>query len=627
MVYSTSDGTATVANNDYVPTSGTLTFAAGAQTPLTQLVTVLINGDTAIEPNETFNLVLSSPTNATVGGDPGVATILNDDGAHIAFSAVPSQNEGNSGTTPFVFTVTIGTVDPLQTITVAYTTADGSATAADGDYVATSGTLTFLPNELTHDITVLVNGDTTFETDETFQVLLSNPTNATLDQASGTGTILNDDAAPTVGLSSTTISQNEGNSGTTPFLFTVNLSAASGTATTVQFATSDGTATTADSDYQATSGTLTIAPGATSAVITVLVNGDTKNELDETFSLTLSSPSQATLGAITATTATILNDDPVPTLSIGNVSQNEGNSGTTNFVFTVSLSAASGQTVTVAYSTADGTATTADSDYAATSGTLTFTPGQTSQTLTVAVNGDTKFESNETFSVNLSTPTNATLAATSATGTIVNDDPAPTLVVTPVSQNEGNTGTTPFVFSVSLSNASSQNVTVSFSTADGTATVANNDYQATSGTITFIAGQTGPQLITVNVVGDTLNEANETFKVNLTPTDTSLAASSVTGTILNDDPLPAVTIAGVSGTKPDSGLTPFVFTVTMSAASGQAVTVPYTTADNTATVANNNYQATSGTLTFTPAPRRRPSPCRSSAIRSRIPTSSSTSTY
>jgi len=110
-----------------------------------------------------------------------------------------------------------------------------------------------------------------------------------------------------------------------------------------------------------------------------------------------------------------------PTLSISNVSANEGNAGTTPFVFTVTLSAASASTVTVNYATANGTATSG-SDHAATSGTLTFSPGITTQTITVNVNGDTTVEPNETFVVNLSVPSNATIATAQGTGTIVNDD-------------------------------------------------------------------------------------------------------------------------------------------------------------------------------------------------------------
>ena len=129
-----------------------------------------------------------------------------------------------------------------------------------------------------------------------------------------------------------------------------------------------------------------------------------------------------------------------PSLSIGDVSVNEGQSGSTNATFTVALSAASSQTVTVNYATANGTAT-AGSDYTAASGTLTFTAGQTSKTVTVPVAGDTAIESNETFTVNLTGPTNATLADGQAVGTILNDD-FPTLSIGDVTVNEGNSGTT-----------------------------------------------------------------------------------------------------------------------------------------------------------------------------------------
>jgi streptogramin lyase len=232
---------------------------------------------------------------------------------------------------------------------------------------------------------------------------------------------------------------------------------------------------------------------------------------------------------------------PLPTLSINNVSQNEGNSGLTPFVFTVTLSAPSASTVTVAYATADGTAT-AGSDYNATSGTLTFNPGVTTQTITVNVIGDTIVEPDETFTVNLSSPVGATIAVGTGTGTIVNDDVAagPTLSINNVSANEGNSGTTPFVFTVTLSAASGSTVTVNYATADGTAT-AGSDYAAASGVLTFAPGAT-TQTITVNVIGDTTPEPNETFFVNLSgATNATIAVSQGIGTIVNDDAAPPAT--------------------------------------------------------------------------------------
>ena len=149
----------------------------------------------------------------------------------------------------------------------------------------------------------------------------------------------------------------------------------------------------------------------------------------------------------------------IPTVTLSDVTQAEGNSGTTDFVFTATLSSASAGAVTVNFATSDGTATTADNDYVATSGTLSFAAGVTSQLVTVMVNGDTTNEPDENFTVSLSGLTgDATLATNSSgIGTITNDDPVPTLTVSsPAPVNEGNSGTTPVVFTVTQSNPSSQ---------------------------------------------------------------------------------------------------------------------------------------------------------------------------
>ena len=190
-------------------------------------------------------------------------------------------------------------------------------------------------------------------------------------------------------------------------MFTVTLSAVSGQTVTVDYQTADGSATLANGDYAAASGTLTIPAKTASGTITVVVNGDTKFESNETFVVNLSGAGNATI-ADTQGQGTITNDDAVPSLTINDVSVTEGNAGTANAVFTVSLSNTTDQTVTVNYATANGTATTANSDYVAASGTLTIPAKTASGTITVVVNGDTKFESNETFVVNLSGAGNAT---------------------------------------------------------------------------------------------------------------------------------------------------------------------------------------------------------------------------
>ena len=229
---------------------------------------------------------------------------------------------------------------------------------------------------------------------------------------------------PGPSLSIGNVAVTEGNAGTVNADFLVTLSIPTSQTVTVAFATADGSATTANNDYQATTGTLTFTPGTTSQTITVPVNGDTTVEGDKTFTVNLSNPQNAVIGTGTGT-GTIQDDDASPTLAINNVSQSEGNSGATAITFTVTLSGATGLTITVNFATADSTATTADNDYQPNSGTLTFNPGDTSKTITVLVNGDTIFENDETFTVSLSNPQNATITTGTGTGTIQNDDAAP----------------------------------------------------------------------------------------------------------------------------------------------------------------------------------------------------------
>jgi hypothetical protein len=206
--------------------------------------------------------------------------------------------------------------------------------------------------------------------------------------------------------------------------FQVTLSAPTSQQVTVTFSTGNGTAVVG-TDYVGTTGTVTFNAGETSKTITVVVNADTINEPDETFFVNLSNSVNATI-ADGQGLGTIINDDDtsLPSVAINDVSIGEGNSGTTNAVFTVNLSAASGQMVTVTYSTANGTAT-AGSDYVATSGTLIFNPGETTKSLTVMINGDTFSEPNETFFVNLTSATSAIIADGQGIGTIVDDDGAP----------------------------------------------------------------------------------------------------------------------------------------------------------------------------------------------------------
>lgn len=221
-----------------------------------------------------------------------------------------------------------------------------------------------------------------------------------------------------------------------------------------------------------------------------------------------------------------------PRISISDVSLNEGLTGNTSFVFNVTMSQPSNQTVTVGYSTSNGTAT-AGSDYQSASGTITFNPNETAKTVTVFVSGDSSIEQNETFFVGLSNAVNAQIADNQGLGTIVNDDSA--LSITDVSLNEGNSGTTAFNFTVNLTPPNPQAVTVNYATSNNTAT-APSDYIAVPQTLlVFGAGEASKQ-VTVLVNGDTVSEPNETFSVTLSNPSNSVISDNVgVGQIINDD--------------------------------------------------------------------------------------------
>src|SRR5207247_318475 len=251
-----------------------------------------------------------------------------------------------------------------------------------------------------------------------------------------TQTIMDDDSSASFSIGD--VSAAEGNVGSSTFSFAVTKTGTTAFTTSVDFATADGTATVADGDYAATSGTLSFLPGETSKTVNVTVNGDTKHEADETFTVGLS-------GAVNATITdnqglgTITNDDQVPDISVDDQTVAEGNSPTTTtMTFNVTLSNPSDQTITVDYATNDGAATIADGDYAATSGTLAFDPGQTAKTVDVTINGDTTHEADETFTVDLSNPGNAGIADGSGLGTITNDDAVPNVSIDDQSIAEGN---------------------------------------------------------------------------------------------------------------------------------------------------------------------------------------------
>lgn len=579
-----------LATFDFEAQTTTLTFAANEAT---KTVTIKVVGDTVDEENETFFVNLLNPVGATISDAQGVGTITDDDVTLPTLSINDvTQAEGNSGNTQFQFTVTLSAASATP-VTVNFNTTAGSAFAGE-DFIASNGTVTFAAGETTKTITIEVVGDTSFEQAETFSVTLSQPSGATLADGTGLGTITNDDEfGPSFSVDDITVA--EGDSGTTNATFTVTLSQALSAQATVNFATSNGTAL-APADYTSSSGTLTFAAGETSKTVTVVIVGDTLDEENETVKLLLSNAVGAAI-ADAEGVATITDNDPTPTISINDRSVDEQDTGTRGMVFTVTLSAASGRTVTVDFATADGTAK-ASEDYNAATGTLTFAPGVTERTINVTILNDTKDEANEKFTVNLSNAAGATIADSTGEGTITDNDPEPTMSIADLTVTEGDDGTKEVNFAVSLSAVSGLPVIVSYATAAGTALV-GSDFQSASGDLTFNAGES-TKTITVRIVNDRIAEGTESFTVTLSnPFGATITDGTATGTIEDNDAAPSLSIDSISLTEGESGTQNATFTVTLSGASAQTVTVNFATADGTAT-AGVDYNATSGTLTFAP---------------------------
>ncbi len=450
--------------------------------------------------------------------------------------------EGDSGTSPAVFTLTLSA--PMSVpVSVSYATVDGTATS--GDYVTTSGTATFTPGQTSVQVSVPIKGDLLVEGNQSFFFILTNPVNAQISDPQAICTILDNDVAQ---LSIGNSSIPEGNSGTSTANFTVSLNKAFETKTvTVDYATADGTATVANADYAAASGTLTFLPGQTTKSILVSVIGDTLNEANETFFVNLTN-ANVTL-ATSRGTGTITNDDPVVSASVGVTSLTipEGTGGTTIAMIPVTLNKPSGQTVSITYSIKD--VTTDKNDYTDTSGILSFAPGETAKNISIPITTDSLNEADEAFTVTVKSPVNATIVQGNVTVnqidipvTILNDDPLPQISFATTSNGtinqsvvEGKSGTTQVTYTVNLSAPSGRVVKVDYATKDGTATVANGDYAASSGTLTFAAGVTSMQ-VKVGVKGDTTKEPDETLSINLSnAVNATITTPTATLTIINDD--------------------------------------------------------------------------------------------
>jgi hypothetical protein len=530
----TGDGSA-VAGSDYVAQAWTgLTIPVGQ---VSASVTLELIADAIPEGYEGFNLYVTNVSGARAEDHQALVLIANDDAPPMPTLGIGDVAiaEGNSGTTLATFTVTLSEAAPVS-VFFDVATANGTAIAGS-DYVATSPTRLSIPDGSTsRTFTVAINGDGTYEANETFLVDVANVTGAVVADGQAIATITNDDAIPALSIADVAIY--EGDSGTQTAAFAVTLSGRSAFPVTFDIATADGTAT-AGSDYvgKSTAG-LTIPAGSSSVSFNVAVNGDTVVEPNENFQVNLANVAGAVVADGQAV-GTIGNDDvpPVPpALSIADIAIVEGDSGTRLATFTVQLSKPAATPVTYDIWTGNGTAM-ATSDYIARTLVGQVIPaGASSASFTVSVNGDVAIEGDETFGVSVGNLVGATYAD-DGTGlcTIINDDALPALSIADVSIAEGNNSSKLATFTVSLSKAWTAPVSFNLATANGTA-VAPGDYTAKTATAQVIAAGALSKTFTVSIKGDKTVEPSETFFVNVSNVSgATVADGQAVGTIVNDD--------------------------------------------------------------------------------------------
>ncbi|MCI0537697.1 MAG: hypothetical protein L0Z50_20985, partial [Verrucomicrobiales bacterium] len=550
-------------------------LAAGRALALTNLG--IQNGGARVNDSEVGSISMIVDDLATPGLAPVNLTI-----------ADISVNEGTGASVNAQFTVRLSQAAEVP-VTVNYQTVNGSA-EADQDFMAANALLTIPTGTTSATIAVPIIADALGETNETFRLLLSNAVNVNLANTEAKGTIVDDDR-PNLVAADTTVT--EGQNGIVNALVLLTLSNPSSLTVTVRYATAAGSASLGV-DYVTTNGVITFPPGATAQTIAVGIRGDLLVEGDETVLVNLSDPVNVALPDPRAQ-ITILNDDPIPSISIGDQTTTEGDAGPRNLALTVRLSGPSAQAVSIDYASADDTAK-AGADYLAKNGTLTFGPGETEKTIAVTILGDTLNEGDEAFQVNFSNASNATLLNNKATGTIADDDQHISLFIDDAVVLEGAPGqTTDLRFNVRLQPAWSQTVTVNYATYGGSA-AAGNDFVSTSGLLTFQPNQT-LQTITVSITGDNANEGNETFVVQLSNAlNAVLADAEATGTIINDDGI-TLHVSDAAVVEGDGTDVQAVFTVTLTGTPTKPVTVNYATANRTA-VAAEDYVAQNGILRF-----------------------------
>ncbi len=599
-------------STDYTPsgaasfdaTSGTVTIADGASTAT---VTIDPAADTTVEPDETVILTLASGSYNVGTPSAGTGTILNDD--NTVTLAVSPGSVSEDGITNLVYTFTRSGVTS-GALTVNFDVSGTAAFSTDytpsgaASFNATSGTVTIADGASTATVTIDPAADTTVEPDETVILTLASGSYNVGTPSAGTGTIVNDDTDVSVAVSPGSVNED----GATNLVYTFTRSGVTSGALTVNFDVSGTAAFNTDytqsgaASFNATSGTVTIADGASTATVTVDPTDDTTVEPDETIILTVTDAAAYDVGTPAAATGTITNDDAVtPTVSVAVAPAAVDEDGTAALVYTFTRTGETTAALPVSYAVS-GTASSGD-DFAALSGTVTIPIGQASATVTVDPTDDTTVEPDETI---ILTVTDAAAydvgTPAAATGTIVNDDavtPTVSVAVAPAAVDED--GTAALVYTFTRTGETTAALPVSYAVS-GTAT-SDDDFAALSGTVTIPIGQASAT-VTVDPTDDTTVEPDET--IILTVTDAAAydvgTPAAATGTIVNDDT--DVSVAVSPGSVNEDGTTNLVYTFTRSGVTSGALTVNFDVSGTAAFNTDYNqsgaasFDATSGTVTI-----------------------------
>ncbi len=584
-------GNATGGGTDYTLAAGTLTFTAG---DTSEDITITLTDDAIDEADETVEITLSTPVNTTLGAiNPHTFTITdNDAGPDVAFTVDTSTASEGAGTA--TITVDLSGNATEQTVTVDYAVTGGSATGSGSDYTLAAGTLTFTAGDTSEDITVALVDDSIDEADETVEVTLSNPGNATLGATTlHTLTITDNDAPPEVAFAAATSSADEG-AGTATITATLTGSTSEQTVT-VDYAVTGGNATGGGTDYTLAAGTLTFAPGETSAAITVPLVDDSEYELDETVEIELTGPVNATLGAITLHTLTITDNDQ-PTVQFQQAASTVAeDGGSTTITVTLTAPVLAGDTITVPFSVVGGTAGAADY-VLATSSPLVFNPGDDLKAITVNITSDLLDEANETVILELGTPDGATPGTLlQHTLTIQDDDLPPAVDFTSATSSIAETGGTATI-PVTLTAASGLTVTVNYA-ASGDA-VNGLDYDLPNGSLTFAPGTTS-QNIVVDIIDDDIFELTEQVTITLSGSSNATLGTANNPHTLdivdNDGPPYLEFILASSSVDEDAGT--IDIGVRMSVESSSDITIEYAATGGSA-VAGTDYTAIPGGSTL-----------------------------